>query len=491
VNQRSLRARAARRLLSLRGRTMLAVVAMALAPLAFVWLSDVGDRTTGARMRVNVAAAADEVAASLEAGLDAEALASAAPTHEVWLRVVDERGVVLLDDNEEADNWTETVGEVFFGPDGAPTLAAWDASLPPLPTRPEVRAAAGGASVVDCAAAPAGGLLVCHAARSVVGADGARRTVYVSESSRRAIRALYDVRYQILKLTMFSGVFGVLMGWWVSKRMVRPIEDLREAVLARAQGPNRLSPVMMARDDEIGDLALAFDALIARLAARDRAYEAFVADLAHELKNPVAAVRACAESMGRAGALDDARTTRIARVLDDSSRRLDVLVTRFLDLARAEAGLRDDERARIDVGALVEGLVGVLREDERFAGVSFETTVAGGLPTVLGVSERLETVLRNLLENAASFAGRPGRVVVTVHHDDGDVVLEVADSGPGIPPEDVERVFERFFTTRSDSRGTGLGLALAQAIVLAHHGTLVAASPEGGGAVFTVRLPAG
>lgn len=483
--RRSLRARTARRLFSLRGKTLFMVLAVAITPLVFVWLSDLGDSSAGARMRANVT----EVAQSTAATLTDLALPPAERLEDIdrlaWRRAVRVRVVdgaevsVDLDREGVVANW---FGDLFFGPDGAPSLADWDATLSPLPERPEVLAAEP-MSAVSCDAASSGALLVCQA--TVRLDDG--RVVVVQESSRRAIRALYDVRYQLVKLTLFTGLAGLALGWWLSRRMLEPIEVLREEVLARAETPHRAKPIGMRRNDEFGDLALAFDELLGRLATRNRAYEAFVADLAHELKNPVAAVRACADSMERAGALDEARSARVARVLGDSSRRLDALVTRFLDLARAEAGLPDVERGPVDLHELVSALADVVQQDVRFRGVSI--AVAADAVTVEGASERLETAIRNLLDNAASFAGEGGQVSVRLSHDGEQATLEVGDTGPGIDPADLPRVFDRFFTTRGQQRGTGLGLALTRAVVEAHGGTISARSAPGEGATFTVHLP--
>jgi signal transduction histidine kinase len=118
-----------------------------------------------------------------------------------------------------------------------------------------------------------------------------------------------------------------------------------------------------------------------------------------------------------------------------------------------------------------------------------ETAIADATIIVDGVAGRIESVLRNLLDNALAFSGDAGRVRLEVEREDRFARIVVSDEGPGILPEHLPRVFDRFFTTRGDRRGTGLGLALARAIVEAHGGTISAESPPEGGARFTVRLP--
>ena len=281
---------------------------------------------------------------------------------------------------------------------------------------------------------------------------------------------------------------GLGLAWGMGRLIARPLESLRDQVRARAQAAFARPDIALRRGDELGEVAEAFNLLLGALAQRARSNEAFLADLAHEFKNPVAAVRACAERMGEGDALDATRAGRIAEVLRGSARLLDGLVTQFLELARAEAGLPDEAREVLDVSALLEGMARGLSESGRFPGVTVAVE-SSGPALVDGVAFRLESALRNVLDNAASFAGEGGRVRVSVQSGEGRARVAISDSGPGIAPSELPRVFERFFTTRGDRRGTGLGLALARAIVEAHGGRIWAESPPGAGAVFRMELP--
>jgi two-component system sensor histidine kinase ChvG len=311
--------------------------------------------------------------------------------------------------------------------------------------------------------------------------------VHRVERSRRAGRALYDLRYQLLKLSLLSLPAALILAWWLGWRMVRPLELLRKQVQARAKEPVPAA-VDVDRADEFGDLAIAFNELLARLQDRRRQSAELIADLAHEFKNPVAAVRAAAEQLE--GNHDAERVARLAGLIGESSRRLDALVTEFLALARAEAGLEGDVREDVDVKALVRLLIERARSDVRTTAVTLN--VAGDDAVVSAVSVQLERALGNLIDNAVSFAGsegRAGRVVVHIAKTPAGVAIDVVDDGPGIAASDLPRVFERYFTTRAMKHGTGLGLALARAIAQAHGGTLTATSTAGQGATFSVRLP--
>ena len=278
---------------------------------------------------------------------------------------------------------------------------------------------------------------------------------------------------------------AAVLGAWLAWRIVRPLERLRSAVLARTLQAEPQPGLGLERDDEYGDLAAAFDDLLEQLDARGRKLQRFAADLAHEVKNPVAAVRAAGEALER-GPCDAERAARLARVLADASRRLDRVVSELLELARADAGLRGEPRAPVDVAALARGLVGAFAADERHADQQW--SVQGPTSALVpGVASRLETALRNLLANAADFAGPHGWIRVELRIDVTVVHVAVHDSGPGVPDSERERIFERFHTTRPGA-GTGLGLPLVRAIADAHGGAVWAESTAGG-TRFVLELP--
>jgi signal transduction histidine kinase len=330
-------------------------------------------------------------------------------------------------------------------------------------------------------------LVVCHAVVRVLDDAGAVRVIYVQDSSERPLAALYELGFQLKRLTLVVLPLALVLSWLAGRRVVRPLEALRDQVLAKVREP-RPKPDLVARaNDETRDLADAFNTLLERLNARRAENETFVADLVHEFKNPVATIRACADTLG-SSPVEPERAERIARLLRESSGRLDLLVTEFLELARAEAGMLRESWSSVDLSALARGKIASVSDDERWAKTRFELS-APEPAHVRGVPLRLESVLANLLENAAAFAGAGGTVTVTISVRDGHVILAVSDDGPGIAAEDLSHVFERFFTTRRHDRGTGLGLALVRAIVDGHGGTVNVQSRPGHGATFTATFP--
>lgn len=480
-------ARRVPRIRSLRVRALAVVILVLLCPPAFVTVSAVMEAGVERKLMDRLAAALDEAAVWLAARSDvteaAPALDAVATRHEVWLRVVERGGGVLVDlPRAPGADWIQRLGAFVFGDDHAPTLAEYDRGGPPLGTRREVQASLAAGPQLGCDPSPEGKLLVCRGARAVGGL-----AIHVEAGVRRSVRALYDLEYQLKKLMLLVLPVALLLAWWLGWRMVLPLEELREQVLEKAAAAAPGADLHLARRDEFGDLAAAFNSLLASLESRARANEEFVADLAHELKNPVAAIRTAAESLA-AGAVDAERAQRLAKVLGDSSARLDRVVSQFLELARAEAGMRDEPREEVDLAALARALVERARADERHAGVELACEADAAAP-VRGVAERLETALRNLLDNALDFAGPGGRVRMVVEPRAGAVSITVEDSGPGIDAAALPRIFERFYTTRRSRRGTGLGLALVRAIAEAHGGSVRVASPPGSGAVFVLEIP--
>jgi two-component system sensor histidine kinase ChvG len=481
---------------SLRTSALLVVLAVVASPLVLLFATNGVESLFVGRTRERAVEGRDEVVALVrDAPGDVTTLSgridAIASARDQRIRVILPDGSVSIDrDHLVGRGWLFEVGDFVYGPDRVAVLTTFDAGRPPLPERAEVRAARAAGPAEQCDHSTLGNLEICDAAAAVPlpGGGGGLAVVHAQGSSRRALDTLYASRRQLLKLTGFVLALAIVLWFWMGRQMVRPVEALRDELLARARAAAPRADLKVTRSDEIGDVAAAFNVLMAALAERGRANEAFVADLAHELKNPVASARACAERLASDVPLDDERRHRLADALGTSAVRLDALVTQFLELARAEGGLPAESREEVDLEALVRGLARTMGEG---SAVTIEVTVKAGATTepvrVKGVASRLESVLRNLLDNALSFARARVGIEVGRAGDEAEVV--VSDDGPGITPADMPRVFDRFFTTRGDRRGTGLGLALARAVVEAHGGTIQAQSLPEGGARFVVRLP--
>ncbi|UOX89436.1 HAMP domain-containing histidine kinase [Amycolatopsis sp. FBCC-B4732] len=296
---------------------------------------------------------------------------------------------------------------------------------------------------------------------------------------------LTELRWQLVRTALVVSVLGAGAALLIGRRIRRPIKALSAA--ADELGAGALGTrVPVAGRDEVAALAESFNAMAARLGAsidelhaKDRQQRRFVADVAHDLRTPLASMIATVDTLDHA---EPATRTRAAEILGTQARRLAKLVEDLLEIARFDAGKADLRVAPVDLADLVADAAGV-------TGVEAAVTAAGDV-TVVADPRRVHTVVANLLSNALRHGTAP--VTVTLDGTGDDVGVRVADAGPGVPADLLPVLFDRF--TRGDharqaSDGSGLGLAIARENVLAHGGSLTAHND--GGAVFTVRLPRG
>ena len=321
---------------------------------------------------------------------------------------------------------------------------------------------------------------------SVVGA------VVVSQSTFRILQALYDVRLRVFQVVVASLAAAAVLTTLAAMTIVTPLRRLRRAAssLAERRGPLPTSFPGTARRDEIGELARALDELARRLTGHIALLEGFTADVSHEFKNPLAGIRSAAETIEACD--DPVERQRFLSLLIKDVERLERLVSSLRDLARIDRVLEQSETTSVDIGDLMREVAAsiTMRTPDREISVAAPDAHSC---RVGGDRELLAHVFENLLSNAVSFAPERTLVEVRVTVSGSACAIEVGDRGPGIPDAHLQRIFERFFTYRpSESRREhlGLGLAIAKRIVEAHGGTIAAANRPGGGAVFTVRLPA-
>lgn len=287
--------------------------------------------------------------------------------------------------------------------------------------------------------------------------------------------------------------------------IARPLRRLSQAADSlRLSGSTRLSLVEAKRKDEIGALAHSMEAMTGALADRIDANESFAADVSHEIKNPLASIKSAVESARNAKTPE--QQTQMLGIVAQDVQRLDRLVTDIARASRIEAETARADLHAVDLGALVFEIVRAYAPAPDEA-ADVEIVFRGAKPTdalVLGQDGPLGQVFRNLIDNARSFSPHGGRVSVSVDiakSKDGNLVRAIVDDqGPGIPPENLETVFERFYTQRPKGvafgGNSGLGLSIARQIVTAHGGRIYAqnldalgANSAQGGARLVVELP--
>ncbi len=469
---------------TLRAKTLAVIAVLVVAPVVFVWLTSPFEDAMGGDLRNDLRRARDQATDLARIEAPHGDYAEVAGRFGVWIRVlrVDSQTVI-----ESANGTAPSLRErLLFAPDPVPTVQDWDDEIQSaLGAREEVRGALRSGEFGGCVSARGERMLVCYAAAHLKPPGKPELVVHLTSSYARGTTGLYDERWQVAKIMFIVLTLAAALGLWLASRITRPLESLRAQVLERTRPPVSTRPVEAVGDRDFAQLADAFNELLGALDERRRANERFMADMAHEIKNPVAAVRAAAESLGKGEDVSAQRAERLSNILRDSSRRLDHVVTNFLELARAESGLPEVMREDVQLGVLVENAMETYRADERYAHLEIVTQCDDLWAP--GSAEHLERAVRNLVENALSFAKK--RVQVKVKRDGELVAVSVRDDGKGILPEDVDRVFDRFFTRRDDGGGTGLGLAMTRAIIEAHSGLISVDSSVGIGTTFTFTVP--
>ena len=336
---------------------------------------------------------------------------------------------------------------------------------------------------------------------SVRGPKGELTTVAIDLSDvERTVRSL--AWSQVAIGTAVLVVLGVV-GYWVVHRSLRPLAEVEQTAAAIAAGElDRRVPQRDPRT-EVGRLSVALNGMLAQIQQAMASSESsaenarmseermrrFITDASHELRTPLTTIRGFAE-LYRQGAARDVEM--LMSRIESESRRMGLLVDDLLLLARLDAQ-RPLERRRVDLLALASDAVHDAQSIAPQRRITMEVVDGPGTPEVLGDEARLRQVLGNLMANAVQHTPDTSLITVRVGTAGDDAVLEVADQGPGMTPEDAQRVFERFYRTDSSraraSGGTGLGLSIVDSLVTAHGGRVTVTTAPGQGCCFRVSLP--
>ena len=309
-----------------------------------------------------------------------------------------------------------------------------------------------------------------------------------------------DVRLGILKVFAVALGVTVILSLYLANAITRPVKLLAEAARRVKGGADEhlKIPDFTARRDEIGDLSAALRDMTADLWNRMEAVERFAADVSHEIKNPLTSLASAVETAARIS--DPAQQRRLMAIVQEDVRRLDRLISDISNASRLDAELARAEMIEIDLRRLLEALAEVHGAAGGDATHALELALEDGPLLTAGVESRLVQVFQNLLSNAFSFSPPGAPVRIAALRENRALTVTVDDLGPGIPEENLDSVFERFYSQRPENEEfgghSGLGLAISRQIVEAHRGSIAASNrydANGGiaGARFTVHLPAG
>jgi two-component system sensor histidine kinase ChvG len=324
--------------------------------------------------------------------------------------------------------------------------------------------------------------------------------ISLTREAREVDESLFSVRMSILALFGMALGLTVLLSWYMSLTIARPILRLAEAAADMREGLGRsgsVPPSLLRRRDEVGALASALADSSAALWERMDATERFAADVAHEIKNPLSSIRSAIETLRRIE--DPSRQRQLLTIIAQDVVRLDRLISDVSDASRLDAELSRVTSAPVDVVPILRTLQELdeaTRDPENDP--KLEVTAPPTGLCVWAVEDRLVQVLRNLIGNAHSFSPRLGRIMVRVRNAGPMAELSVEDDGPGIPDANLEHIFDRFYSERpkgeSFGQHSGLGLSISRQIVEALHGQISAENRRDAtgrvlGARFIVRLP--
>ncbi|MHB0857810.1 MAG: sensor histidine kinase [Anaerolineae bacterium] len=359
------------------------------------------------------------------------------------------------------------------------------------PPMPLILADGEGRIVVDTAGRTQGGRLTPRSTARAQPIDANGRTVgYLLVGTGPLEESYYaSLNRSILLAGGLTAAVAILLGLLLTQGVLRPLRDVR--VAAERIGTGDLAyRAPVTSDDEIGRLAQRFNEMAATLQRDEELRRTMVADVAHELRTPLAVIR------GHVEALQDGVFDLSIENLDPIHHQavlLGRLVDDLRDLALAEAGQLPLEYAEISLDDLVRRTMAGFLPRARQKQVALESDLADANVLVKADAQRLEQVLGNLLDNALRHTPAGGIVRVSVRGEGNRVALEVTDTGAGIAPKDRARVFDRFYRAdKARSRaegGSGLGLSIAKRLVEAHGGTIAVESTPGAGSTFTVLLP--
>jgi len=324
----------------------------------------------------------------------------------------------------------------------------------------------------------------------------------VSQSTLRLLRDLYEVRLAVFQVFLVSVAVAVVLSLLVSTTIARPLRRLQREASAVLDRRGRLTGRFRgsSRRDEIGDLARALEELSQRLEQRIGFIESFAADLTHTFKNPLAAIRSATQLLFESE--DAADRARFLQMVERAVARLERLLSTVREISLIDSQLEEEQRIEIPLGQLLSELVDGFRL--RGTGMlTYQLELPGQEVYVSASPERLVQVFENVLDNARSFSPASGTVWVRLERGAGEALVAIRDQGPGIPEQHLDRVFARFFCFRDeaaehshpdasagDAEHTGLGLAIARAIVDGYGGTISARNSAEGGAIFEIRIDA-
>ncbi|MEW6400335.1 MAG: HAMP domain-containing sensor histidine kinase [Chloroflexota bacterium] len=299
----------------------------------------------------------------------------------------------------------------------------------------------------------------------------------------------------LLPLFWLGGLIALVLSLLVAFLFAKWIADPMQKVIAaaRAMPSAEAKPVEVSGPQEVQDLTRSFNSMLARVQNSQRSQREFIANVSHELKTPLTSIQGFAQAILDGTAESPEARKQAAEVIYSEAGRMHRMVLDLLDLARLDAGTADLKMSALDTGAILNATVEKFSLQLQKAGVTMKAEIPQNLPTLIGDGDRLAQVFTNLVDNALKFTPPGGEINIRAAAGQGEMQVTVSDTGPGIPPQALPHIFDRFYQADrarkgGDGHSAGLGLAIVKQILEAHGGRISVRSGEAG-TTFEVSLP--
>ncbi len=398
----------------------------------------------------------------------------------LWVTIIDVRGDPVVDSRGEPDKIANQFGA------------------------PEIQAALNLVEQHDVRVDPSTGDKYLFTAAPVQIRNQLLGIVRIAQPMRDVLEPIRALALDLLLAGAAALILATVLGFWIAGRLVQPIRKLEETALAVASGDLSQTADIQS-EDEIGSLARTFDYMVRELQEMMRRQRFFIANASHELRTPLTNIKLRSEALLELADEDPALTTRYLQEIDSEADRMGRLATVMLDLSRMDNSEPAPPETPVDIQPMLLSVVQSIRLRVQNADLDFILHVDEALPPLTVRVDELETIVLNLLDNAIKYTPAGGSVELRAERemtmDKPGVTIAVCDSGPGIPSEDVDRIFEYFYrvdkarsrqSSRADSAagsGSGLGLAIVQKLVSLNGGQIRVSSVENQGTTFTVSFP--
>ena len=332
-------------------------------------------------------------------------------------------------------------------------------------------------------------------------AGNARYVVYIIDNKQTVQNLNAEIFTLILEAVLIGFAISIAISLIISKTLLSPIQGMTKAAEAMADG-DFSRKINVESEDEIGILATAFndmamqiETMLEELKNAEMLRRQFVADVSHELRTPLTSIRTYAETISDNQGIPQETEEEFLRVIINESDRMTKIVQDLLELSRFDSGNSKLIIEKFSIEKSIRDVYAAIALEARKRSHEMDLELEWKLPMVVGDRARIEQVLMNIMTNALKYTPDGGKIDIYSGRSGGNVWIKIADTGIGIPQEDLSRVFDRFYRVdkaRSrESGGTGLGLSIAKEIVTKHGGDIVIDSTPGIGTSVTVTLPIG